>query len=439
MFYFFNKLNVGYERLSERSRLFRLIFFLLLTLGSLFLIIIRRPDAILNPQFWAEDGVLWFGQAYSSGWVNALFLPVTGYFQTLARIGGSIAQLFPLGSAPLIFNLIAILTQMLPIYLFIYSSIKKVFPHIATRLFLVVAYLLLANISEVYINLTNAQWFLALSSVLTLLFTEGQSNFYLKSGLFLLSGLSGPFSLFLFPLSLLRFSKTFKRKEVLIICIIGITAIIQLVTLFSQSGRESSIAVDASPALLFGIFYKQIVLGSLIGPIGYQWATERIINSLVIFQIAGILALALIVYVLWKGSKELRLLALFGLSIFASSLLFPILGAERNDAPWLFLFREWGTRYWLIPSVTFLVSVLWTATKTRIKWPIRAIGIIFLSIMMLFQAKNYRHYNNFQFQERTDLRFQKYALEFSKLKPGQRITIPINPPEERWRLTLFKK
>ena len=31
------------------------------------LIIVRRPDAILNVQFWAEDGVLWYASAYNLG------------------------------------------------------------------------------------------------------------------------------------------------------------------------------------------------------------------------------------------------------------------------------------------------------------------------------------------------------------------------------------
>jgi len=30
-------------------------------------IVSRRPDVILHPQFYAEDGVVWYAQAYSLG------------------------------------------------------------------------------------------------------------------------------------------------------------------------------------------------------------------------------------------------------------------------------------------------------------------------------------------------------------------------------------
>ena len=55
------------------------------------LIILRRPDAILNPQFWAEDGVLWYANAYNLGIVRSLLMTDAGYYQTLCRITGAIA------------------------------------------------------------------------------------------------------------------------------------------------------------------------------------------------------------------------------------------------------------------------------------------------------------------------------------------------------------
>ncbi len=36
------------------------------------LLILRRPDAVLHAQFWAEDGVVWFADAYNFGALQAL-------------------------------------------------------------------------------------------------------------------------------------------------------------------------------------------------------------------------------------------------------------------------------------------------------------------------------------------------------------------------------
>src|ERR1035437_10257778 len=73
----------------------------------------RRPDAIFHPQFWAEDGRVWFADAYNLGWWTALFRAQDGYFQTLPRLGAALAQLLPIALAPLVLNCIAIAVQVL--------------------------------------------------------------------------------------------------------------------------------------------------------------------------------------------------------------------------------------------------------------------------------------------------------------------------------------
>src|ERR1039457_6643827 len=77
----------------------------------------RRPDAIFHSQFWAEDGHVWFADAYNLGWWQALFQVHTGYFQTFPRLGASLALLVPLSLAPLLLNLLAIAVRALPVNL----------------------------------------------------------------------------------------------------------------------------------------------------------------------------------------------------------------------------------------------------------------------------------------------------------------------------------
>src|SRR5262249_7289454 len=105
--------NVGLMRekaknlavLASRSSAFRFAF--VFTLIFL-LLVLRRPDAITNPQFWAEDGpVFYYGQITSSSW-TVLFQPSAGYLQLLPRMVAALAALFPVGSVPLVFNLCAI-------------------------------------------------------------------------------------------------------------------------------------------------------------------------------------------------------------------------------------------------------------------------------------------------------------------------------------------
>ena len=35
----------------------------------------RRPSLLTDAQFYAEDGMIWFAQAYNLGWLHSLILP----------------------------------------------------------------------------------------------------------------------------------------------------------------------------------------------------------------------------------------------------------------------------------------------------------------------------------------------------------------------------
>src|SRR5580704_15197224 len=65
------------------------------------LIVSRRPDAIFHAQFFAEDGHVWFADAYNYGWLHALFRSQDGYYQVLPRLIASLALLVPMTAAPL--------------------------------------------------------------------------------------------------------------------------------------------------------------------------------------------------------------------------------------------------------------------------------------------------------------------------------------------------
>src|SRR5688572_28586834 len=77
------------------------------------ILVSHRPDAVLTPQFWAEDGTLWYPQAYEEG-AASLWKPYNGYFHLVPRLVALVSQAFPLEYAPLAFNLVALGIQLLP-------------------------------------------------------------------------------------------------------------------------------------------------------------------------------------------------------------------------------------------------------------------------------------------------------------------------------------
>src|SRR5215469_14547266 len=75
----------------------------------------RCPSLLTHAQFYAEDGVHWYAQAYNDGWLQSLLLPSLGYLQTLQRFAAGLALLAPFRWAPLIMTTFGLIWQALPV------------------------------------------------------------------------------------------------------------------------------------------------------------------------------------------------------------------------------------------------------------------------------------------------------------------------------------
>src|SRR3954465_704634 len=83
-------------------------------LSAVAIIIARRPDTILYPQFYGEDGHVWFADAYNLGPIPSLFRTEGGYLQMVSRLSADLSLLFPLATAPLVLNIVGLVLQALP-------------------------------------------------------------------------------------------------------------------------------------------------------------------------------------------------------------------------------------------------------------------------------------------------------------------------------------
>src|SRR6185437_16127052 len=103
------------------------IFHLLVVLVGFLIIFSRRPDAILNAQFWAEEGQRWYADAYHFG-IRCLLVPdeLGGYFHSVSRLSALTALIFPFSMAPLVMNLFAIAIQILPASIFLSSRFSNI-------------------------------------------------------------------------------------------------------------------------------------------------------------------------------------------------------------------------------------------------------------------------------------------------------------------------
>ena len=71
---------------------------------------LRRPDIVLNAQFWAEDGRVWFTDAVTRG-LWALATPHTGYLQSFSRVTIGLSSLLPWEWSPLFANVVGLIVR----------------------------------------------------------------------------------------------------------------------------------------------------------------------------------------------------------------------------------------------------------------------------------------------------------------------------------------
>lgn len=163
---------------------------------------VRKPDAWLNPQLWAEDGTVFVRDAWLLG-PRAFIEPYAGYLHLLPRMAAATARLVPVLFVPHVF----LLWTLVPVVLVcLYLSSPRL-PLVAReRLVLAALVAFPPAPGEVLLNVTNAQWILGFVFVVLLLVRtdENRAFLWLDAPVVCLAGLTGPFSLVFAPFFAIR-------------------------------------------------------------------------------------------------------------------------------------------------------------------------------------------------------------------------------------------
>ncbi|HEX4164053.1 MAG TPA: hypothetical protein VHZ55_01145, partial [Bryobacteraceae bacterium] len=290
-------------------------FQILIFLVAAVAVISRRPDAISHPQFFAEDGMFWYADAYNLGWLRALFIPHTGYFQTLPRLTAALSLLLPLQWAPLLLNIVAIVVQVLPVTLLL-SSRTVFWGSLPVRAVMAAVYIALPNSRELDAAITEAQWHMALIAAMIVLALPSPSRIWRVFDVIclLLSGLTGPFCLVLFPLSIFFWWKKRDRWHLVLSGLLGMCFVVQLSAfLTTGSATRSQAILGASPQLFFRMLVGDVYLGAIAGQNHFA-----LHGSTVNLVVVGLLSSAIIFYCFWKANLEIKLFLLYCFLLYAA-------------------------------------------------------------------------------------------------------------------------
>lgn len=425
---------------SYRSYWGKTIFFLLVSLLFFAITVSRRPDAITNPQFYAEDGVLWYSESYNSKNTWEIFLdPKQGYLQTVSRLGAQVGLFFDIKDAPLFFNVLAISIQILPALFFLSVRFDKIVPGKWKRFVLSFLYLVLPATFETHANLTNAQWRMALLSFLIIIAKIPDSKKWkVFDSFFLLVGaLSGPFIFFLFPLALAweHFSKI--RRKTYFLYLLGAGFLIQLLSFFlvtsgyyATSDLRSAAPLGASFLGFFKLLSGKIFVSGIFGLGGYEYISQSIFwKNGALSVLIGILGLALMFYVFVKSFKELRLFIIFSFMIFLAGIISPQVSLDKLQWEVMLVSRA-GNRYFLFSILAWTVSLVWLSQREKIKVS-KIFAIILLGALVLFGIPG-----DYKFPKFENYKFNKQVNKFNKLSAGEKFDFKIVPG---WTMTLIKK
>ncbi|HTM13635.1 MAG TPA: hypothetical protein VL127_12000 [Bryobacteraceae bacterium] len=387
----------------------------------------RRPDAIFHAQFWAEDGRVWFANAYNLGWWPALLRAQDGYFQTLPRLGASLALLVPLSLAPLVLNLIAMSVQVLPVNLLL-SARSSWLGNLYSRALFAGLYVVLPNCREISANITNSQWVMALCLFLVLVASTSRSvvGRTLDISILLLGGLTGPFCLFLLPIALFMAWRQHDRWRWVLACTLAAVCLVQAGALIYGYSIRPHYPLGASPLLFMRILGGHIYLGTLAGYNTLAAHAGLLESSFLLCLATGGTIIVAICF--RKSPVEMKLFLLFSATLFAVSLIFSETYPPPGMTVWASLAGAPSNRYWFFPTLAFAWSLL-SCLRSRTAY-LRLVSAYLLGLMCIGIYRDWRH------PAFRDFHFAEYVKRLEAAPVGTAIIIPVNP--EGWDMRLVK-
>lgn len=396
-----------------------------------FVIASRRPDIIFNAQPWAEDGKIWIENIYNNGFWSSILLPQNGYYQTISRLTYGFALIFGISKAALISNIIAISIRCFFV-MFILSE-RMSFINIQYRIAAVIYFLLMPNLSEGYVNITNIHWYLSLYLMAILISDDAHSKSWKVHdfSILIISSLSGPFVVFITPCLIL---KRVSQRGGVIKAIIGINSfdvvmafcfLIQVVAIIvsSDSGRSAA-PLGAGFTLLASIIAYRVMGGSFF-PNEYihpmvQYATINVA--------AFVLLILVLIYLFIKSDWRIKSAIVFPVLMIGFALAKPMMSLDQPQWP-TFLIPGGGERYFFITNFSFYCLLLCVINRfwKNSNLPLMLMVVVTMPLMI----------RGYIMLPMAEVGYKDDVITFSKMKAGESMHIHINPPG--WEMNLLKK
>ena len=334
----------------------------LFILSILIIFFYRSPYIFLNGRFMAEEGSIYFANAYKYDFFYSLFFIDfnSGYLNLWANFSGIISNFFSLLLAPLISNYLALIPKVIILYLALYkdSIFLKTFFH--KVLFCLLIFLSPLNIPEIWLNSINSQIFFCIIAF-TLCFinySKQSKNFYFLILIFI-SGLTGIYSCILLPVFYFKFYLYKTKQDLLNFIVLFFCTVTQiLIVLYAKtsnliySGKLNFIDTEILINYVYNVLVKVFIGTSLTKYIYYNYLNLDLFLLSIIIIIFFTLILALLFYFIRNNkiiNSDNRFIILSLLFVLLTTSVIVMIGAIDQKV---------GGRYSAVPSFYTLCLVL---------------------------------------------------------------------------------
>ena len=362
----------------------------------------RKPDMFQRPQFWAEDGGLFFFQAYTHGW-SSVFEAYAGYFHFLPRMVALLGQAFDPARAPGIYVGCSLLFTLW-VSARTLSGRFPIRPGFACAL----AVVIVPDAFEVLLSIANIQWILAAGLAAVLISddpkTPGEKVH--DSVAVVAIGLTGPFSILFAPAFAGRFLTRRSIWSGLIGSMVSITGAIQLVCILRH---PATIPPEETVKTLYAVVaIGSRLAGSLL--LG-KWVPDSpdvsAGLSLAAISLIGAAWLALRPGTgrlprMWMG---LAFAALLAGSLYRCRFVLPDLSHAG-----------YGARYFF-PLQLMLLWLLISLFQDKLRWH-RVVAGLVMGVILITNIPR------LSYGALTDLHWNDYA---ARIRAGEAVVVPINP------------
>ena len=427
---------------QEFSEIFPEVIVKALTLVIIVLItVVRGADRLFTPQFWAEDGAVFFQEAYHYPFFNSVLRGYNGYYHLIPRVIAEFATLFRLELAPTVFVLASFACVVFTCAFFLSDAFSWFIPNVVYRATYCILLAAIPANDEIFLRFVNMQWYLSIICFLLLLMQipEGLlGRIYYIIGWFILA-FTVPYSIIFTPWLVLRAVLERLNRRTLL-CAGAATLITTFVVIYQRLAGTyvHSPAAEGSVSLSFiNLFVMRVLVTTIAGYVFiqarmtgskftyvYLWYIPYfILNIVFIVKCIQKKAYAKIItwlYIIYSTTVPI-LLTLFGRT--------EIINGSQNINILLY-----GQRYFILPiAALYLLIVWWVATLELPRWTYVIKLAVLVSVIAALVPDFYPPTSSDRQWRAQAQRIERGEIE-DQVDP---LIIPINPLG--WSMTIFPK